>query len=155
VPTIVKGTGGVLRIDFVEGERSGGRSPRLEQVSWEQWFDIFDDSELTFLCSTDEESRFFKLVSSDVGDGQARGRGRPRGEDAPEPAVLVIQQDGAWMVGLENDEGSLESYRTKAEALRHARELAEENAPTEILVETSEGEEEHISYGDPSAPGAG
>lgn len=64
VPAIVKGTGGLLRIDFVEGEASGGHENSLEETSWDDWFEIFDDSDLTFLYSPEEESRFFKLVRS-------------------------------------------------------------------------------------------
>ena len=67
-PATVKGTArgdqhaGLLRIDFpgFSGERS------LEHVEWDEWFEKFDESKLTFLCqaktSDGEESRFFKLV---------------------------------------------------------------------------------------------
>ncbi|NUP05307.1 MAG: hypothetical protein HOW73_04510 [Polyangiaceae bacterium] len=65
IPTIVKGTEGLLRIDFVSGEASGGREPSLEAVDWDRWFEIFDDNHLSFLHSADKESRFFKLVSED------------------------------------------------------------------------------------------
>ena len=65
VPTIVKGTEGLLRIDFVKGSKSGGREDSLEEVDWEQWFEVFDKSHLTFLYSPERESKFFKLVSSD------------------------------------------------------------------------------------------
>lgn len=62
IPTVVKGTGGLLRIDFVEGAQSGGREASLEETSWDKWFAVFDESDLDFLYSPDEESRFFKLV---------------------------------------------------------------------------------------------
>jgi hypothetical protein len=62
VPTVVKGTDGLLRIDFVEGASSGGRERSLEQVDWDQWFRVFDESDLTFLCSPEPDSKFFKLV---------------------------------------------------------------------------------------------
>lgn len=66
IPTIVKGTGGLLRIDFVEGARSGGREENLEEVSWERWFQLFDENDLVFLYSPEKESRFFKLVSEET-----------------------------------------------------------------------------------------
>lgn len=59
VPTIVEGTGGLLRIDFVEGDE---KERRLKETSWEKWFEIFDDRDLVFLYSPEKESRFFKLV---------------------------------------------------------------------------------------------
>ena len=54
---------GVLRIDFpgYSGEDS------LEEISWDDFFDKFEESNLAFVyqdeVSSGEESRFFKLVS--------------------------------------------------------------------------------------------
>lgn len=69
IPTFVKGTAGLLRIDFVEGAESGGREPNLEEVEWERWFEVFDRSGISFLYSPQKESRFFKLVSRDDATG--------------------------------------------------------------------------------------
>ncbi len=61
-PARVKGTGekqkggGLLRIDFGEPEES------LEQISWDEFFEIFDDRGVTFLYSPEKESRFNKFV---------------------------------------------------------------------------------------------
>ena len=60
VPTVAGG--GVLRIDFVEGRESGGREESLEEVDWEEWFRIFDESNVQFLHSPEKDSKFFKLV---------------------------------------------------------------------------------------------
>jgi hypothetical protein len=53
---------GVLRIDF-----PGGAEDRLEEISWDDWFQKFDSENLAFLyqeqVKSGEESRFFKLVS--------------------------------------------------------------------------------------------
>ena len=69
-PSIVKSTqndkegGGVLRINFpgYSGEDT------LEEISWEDWYDIFKDRDLAFLyqdeTSGGKESRFFKLVNN-------------------------------------------------------------------------------------------
>ena len=65
IPTIVEGTGGMLRIDFVEGRESGGREERLEETDWGRWFDIFEESDVDFLYSPERNSKFFKLVDSD------------------------------------------------------------------------------------------
>ncbi|HEU0012365.1 MAG TPA: hypothetical protein VFQ45_01705 [Longimicrobium sp.] len=65
VPAIVEGTGGLLRIDFIEGD---GKEPRLEETGWEEWFRIFDDRGLTFLYQDEGDSRFFKLVRGDGDD---------------------------------------------------------------------------------------
>ena len=63
IPTFVKGTGdGLLRIDFVEGRKSGGREENLDETTWEEWFRVFDDRGLEFLHVPEGESRFFKLV---------------------------------------------------------------------------------------------
>ncbi len=66
-PATVKGTAGdeeagILRIDF-SGEES------LEEISWEEFFEKFEEKQLTFLyqekTSGGEESRFFKFISRD------------------------------------------------------------------------------------------
>ena len=55
-PAQVKGTGGLLRVDFGEPEES------LEQVSWDHFFKVFDDSDITFLYDPPPKSRFNKFV---------------------------------------------------------------------------------------------
>ena len=66
VPTVVKGTEddegeGILRIDFAE------RDEKLEEVSWDEFFDTFEDRGLAFLYQDEtkdgKESRFFKFVN--------------------------------------------------------------------------------------------
>jgi hypothetical protein len=51
---------GVLRIDFpgYSGQQS------LEQISWDTFFEYFDENELAFLYQ--DENRFNKLVSRDT-----------------------------------------------------------------------------------------
>ena len=65
-PATVKSTGsknepGVLRFDFGEPEDS------LEEISWDEFFAKFDESELALLyqdkTSDGKTSRFFKLVN--------------------------------------------------------------------------------------------
>ena len=53
--------GGILRIDF------GEKDPNLEEVSWDEFFEIFDDRKLAFLHQNrtegGKESRFNKFIS--------------------------------------------------------------------------------------------
>jgi hypothetical protein len=55
-----KGKGGILRIDFGKPEES------LEEVSWEEFFEVFDENKLAFLyqdkTSDGSKSRFNKFV---------------------------------------------------------------------------------------------
>jgi hypothetical protein len=70
-PTIVRGTegrgegAGLLRIDFVSGGE--GKDPKLEPISWDEFFRTFDEKNLAFLyqdkTADGKESRFFKLVN--------------------------------------------------------------------------------------------
>lgn len=82
-PAIVKGTGGLLRIDFpgFSGEKT------LEHVSWDQWFELFDENNLVFLyqdrTKDGRTSRFFKLVCEPAprrssGGGKRRQAARSR-----------------------------------------------------------------------------
>ncbi|MDB5524937.1 MAG: hypothetical protein JWM58_2700 [Rhizobium sp.] len=62
-PARVKGAGegGILRIDFGKPEDT------LEEISWDEFFKIFDDNKLEFLYQDKTEdgktSRFSKFVS--------------------------------------------------------------------------------------------
>jgi len=77
-PVTVRGTGdddepGVLRIDFP----GGAGSDRLEEISWEEWFEKFDEKELAFLYqdkkADGEQSTFFKLVSRETAEDKEKG----------------------------------------------------------------------------------
>jgi hypothetical protein len=66
-PASVRGTErgdepGVLRIDFP----GGAGEEALEHISWEEWFEKFDEKNLSFLYqeqkANGEGSTFFKLV---------------------------------------------------------------------------------------------
>jgi hypothetical protein len=55
-----RGPGGILRIDFGEPEES------LEEISWDEFFKVFDDNKLAFLhqdkTHDGKTSRFSKFV---------------------------------------------------------------------------------------------
>jgi hypothetical protein len=55
-PARVKGTKGLLRIDFGDPEQT------LEQISWDDFFDRFDEADLDFLFSAEDQNRFNKFV---------------------------------------------------------------------------------------------
>lgn len=60
-PARVKATGkgddpGILRLDFGEPEDA------LEAISWEEFFEKFEENELALLHSEDGKSRFNKLI---------------------------------------------------------------------------------------------
>lgn len=71
-PSRVKSTadadgGGVLRFDFGDKEEAlGDKEEALEEISWDDFFRIFDDSDLALLAqdetSSGEISRFSKFV---------------------------------------------------------------------------------------------
>src|SRR5215212_8915349 len=82
-PATVRHTGstdepGILRIDFPG--YSGGDS--LEPISWEEFFQKFDEKHLAFLYQEEtrdgEESRFFKLVSQGRAADDDRDKGKER-----------------------------------------------------------------------------
>lgn len=49
--------GGILRLDFQEQDEN------LEPIEWDEFFRIFDESELALLLPDDGSSRFNKFVS--------------------------------------------------------------------------------------------
>lgn len=53
------GTGGILRLDF------GEKDEALEEIGWEEFFEIFDSNKLAFLHQDEKDegiSRFNKFV---------------------------------------------------------------------------------------------
>jgi len=62
-----QGEGGLLRIDFGKPEE------RLEPIEWEEFFEIFDENNLDFLCqdktADGKQSRFNKFVEHE-GQGE-------------------------------------------------------------------------------------
>jgi hypothetical protein len=76
-PSCVRGTGGesdvgMIRIDFPGYSGEGS----LEEISWDEWFDKFDERNLALLVQDEtaggQTSNFNKLVSR--GTAQSRGR---------------------------------------------------------------------------------
>ena len=63
-PARVEGTGGMLRIDF-RGEPGGDNDDRLEEISWDDFFQEFDQSDVDFLYSPARDNRFNKFVRGD------------------------------------------------------------------------------------------
>ncbi|WP_207434228.1 hypothetical protein [Sabulibacter ruber] len=64
-PATVKGTGkgeeaGLLRINF-----PGYAEDNLEDITWEEFFEKFEEKKLAFLYQDEKDSRFSKLVNRD------------------------------------------------------------------------------------------
>ena len=63
-PATVKGTSkgqeeaGLLRINFPSGAEDS-----LEDISWDEFFEKFEESKLAFLYQDEKDSRFNKLVA--------------------------------------------------------------------------------------------
>jgi hypothetical protein len=71
-PACVKGTAALLRIDF------GTPDEQLQEISWDDWFDTFEESHLAALLPDGPRSRFFKLVDRAANAPTGRG-GTKRG----------------------------------------------------------------------------
>lgn len=69
---------GILRIDFPHYENQG----KLEDISWDDWFKKFDESNLAFLYEDEsargETSYFNKLISRENAE-QSSGKKKPAG----------------------------------------------------------------------------
>jgi hypothetical protein len=59
-------SGGVLRIDF--DEPGGNDDQRLERVSWDEFFRVFDQSDVAFLRDEEGSSRFNKFVAKEAAE---------------------------------------------------------------------------------------
>lgn len=56
----------MLRFEFSEGTGDGSENDRLEEISWDEWFEKFEENGLALLYqqhkASGEDSTFFKLV---------------------------------------------------------------------------------------------
>src|SRR3954470_812814 len=86
-PVTVRGTGsdqeaGVLRIDFP----GGAGEDRLEPISWDEFFEKFEEKQLEFLYQEEtrdgEQSRFFKFVNREGSDkDNDKAKNKKKGKD--------------------------------------------------------------------------
>ncbi len=63
-PARVEGTeesGGLIRL--MQPSSSQSESDNLEEISWDEWFDAFDQNELALIYDGDGNKSFNKLVS--------------------------------------------------------------------------------------------
>jgi hypothetical protein len=81
VPATVSGTKrrgevGVIRIDFPDGPE-----PSLEHISWDDWFDKFDENGLALvyqdMTSGGQASRFNKIVKRETAEAKKSSRRTP------------------------------------------------------------------------------
>ncbi len=93
----------ILRIDFDKPD------PELEHISWDQFFDIFEEHRLAFLYQTEtkdgEESRFCKFVYRDEENILPSGKKKKKldPEEAVEEGEDKEDEDG--IEDVEEDEG--------------------------------------------------
>jgi hypothetical protein len=81
-----KGGTGIIRIEFPDAPNS--KHEALEEISWEEFFEKFDESELALLYQEEtaagEKSNFNKLIGRETAEARERGvdhasRHRPKG----------------------------------------------------------------------------
>lgn len=125
-PTCVRGTGnngdvGMIRLDF-HGYSGEGK---LEEISWDEWFDKFDESGLALLVQDEtargQRSNFNKLVSRDTVESSERGgssRSRSRRQSASRDRDEGEYQASADMEQDEIEEDVEESVVEKARPVR-------------------------------------
>lgn len=56
-----KGNSALLRIGFPDNKYS--ESDNLEEISWDDFFKVFEEKELAFLYEPDKDNLFTKLIS--------------------------------------------------------------------------------------------
>jgi hypothetical protein len=78
-----KGGTGIIRIEFPGAPHA--KDDNLEEISWEEFFEKFDDSKLALLyqetTSGGQKSNFNKLIGRETADAHDRGEHRSRRDD--------------------------------------------------------------------------
>lgn len=125
-PACVRRTGrdddiGMIRLDFpgYSGEES------LEEVSWDEWFDKFDENNLALLVqdttARGQQSNFNKLVSRQTASGRARStsggrtRAKPGGRSRAKSASTRPRETArSRSAGRSRKTSAVSSRRTRA-----------------------------------------
>ena len=124
-PACVRGTGGgddvgMIRIDFPG--YSGADS--LEEISWDEWFDKFDESNLTLLVQDQtargQTSNFNKLVSRNNAQQRSRRRGSRNWADREEGRAAARPSSSA-RGRSEGTRGRASSTRSRSGAKRKSK----------------------------------
>ncbi len=111
------GEAGVLRIDFPGYSGAGS----LEEISWEEFFQKFDEKKLAFLyqeqTSSGEESRFFKLVSRDNSSekGSAHSSTKAEHKDETKGSAKVEQKENSKASAKATDKEDSKAHKPKSE----------------------------------------
>lgn len=127
-PAMVKrtarnGRGGILRIDFPGFSGEGS----LEEVSWDDFFQKFEDSQLAFLyqdrTASGRASRFNKLVARESVQGRAsaRGAGQRTARSGAKPARRSPARSSATTKKRATQRAGAASSRSKPAATKKAR----------------------------------
>lgn len=86
-----KKSGGVLRLDF------GPKEENLEETTWDEFFEVFDQSGLAFLfqdkTADGKESRFSRFVKREAGAGQGKATSRRSPADAGGTTKAALMQE--------------------------------------------------------------
>ena len=71
--TAKKGETGILRIDFpAPADPDDDADSKLEEISWDEWFEVFDAEKLAFLYQ--DKNNFNKLVSRETVEADGGGK---------------------------------------------------------------------------------
>jgi len=115
-PAAVRNTGsegedvGIIRLDFPGYSGSGS----LEEISWDQWFDNFDDNELALVVqdkmANGQKSNFNKLVSRDSVAESSEGEA--------EDSSTADRSKGRMSGGVGTKRGTKKTSRTSNTAER-------------------------------------
>jgi len=124
-PACVRGTGGrgdtgLLRIDFPDGPEA-----KLQPISWEDFFEKFEENSLAFLYQDKEQSRFNKLVGRDTVQARNQGerkasRGRPKQEGRSAGGRSSRGPSGGSQSGARSSASNIKTTRPKIVFLRTA-----------------------------------
>ena len=135
-PSCVRGTGGesdvgMIRIDFPGYSGEGS----LEEISWDEWFDKFDERNLALLVQDEtargQKSNFNKLVSRSTAQsrtGSSRGRASTRARGTSRAEGRSRRTKSAAARGRSSSKSGRSSRRARSGARRRTTTEARSEA---------------------------
>ena len=140
------GEAGILRIDFPGYSGAGS----LEEISWNEFFQKFDEKKLAFLyqehTSSGEESRFFKLVTRDSSSEKSSAHSSTKSEPKSEAKAEPKTESKAHKADTKDEAKSSAKAEHKTESKAHKADTKEEpksTAKAEHKTESKAHKAEH------------
>jgi hypothetical protein len=145
-------SGGVLRIDF------GPKEEKFDEITWEEFFDVFDQSHVSFLhqdqTKDGKESRFNKFVERSPEEDKAAGKkGGEKGASAKKTAAKTSGKESSGKAAEKKASEKKAAPAKAKSAEKPATKSAKSSGKAETKADTKSASKSGGAKGASKSPG--